>query len=151
MHVHASRVSSDSLRNECSSSTCDLSSVELAENLTSGRVAGMEIITFAQLHHRHNSLPQPQPQLPACLHHSSLRTRGHVDSCLSSTSEAAKSQKMRILTCGFQLGTQHGRAVQPHADGTSDSRVRDGKVVLREAYGTFGPAPYSCRVSCTVL
>ena len=69
------------LRNECSSSTCDLSSVELAENLTSGRVAVLHIITFAQLHHRHNSLPQPQPQLPAWVHHSCIAACGHVDSC----------------------------------------------------------------------
>ena len=108
-----------------------LFSVELAEKLTSGRVSRLHIITFAQLDHRHNSLPQPQPQLPAWVHHSSLRARGHVDSCLSSTSEAAKSQKMRISTCGLLCGPQHGRAVQPHADGTSDSRVRDGKVFLR--------------------
>ena len=99
------------LRNECSSSTCDLFSVELAENLTSGRVFEPNIITFAQLDHRHNSLPQPQPQLPAWVHHSCIAACGHVDSCrrallwLSTASAVEIDDKKYIFRCAASRAT----------------------------------------------
>ena len=141
MHVHASRVSSDSLRNECSSSTCDLSSVEMAEILTSGRVAVLHIITFAQLHHRHNSLPQPQPQLPAWVHHSCIAACGHVDSCKRALLwlSTASAVEIELENSFSRSAVSRATIVTIHVK--DDSRVRERTLVLRFVVAWGEPPP----------
>ena len=148
MHVHASRVLII-LAQRVQQQHMRLFSVELAENLTSGRVDVLHMITFAQLDHRHNSLPQPQPQLPAWVHHSCIAACGHVDSCrrallwLSTASAVEIRDKKYIFRCAASRATivLSGRA--------DDSRVRERKVVLRLVFGTLGPAPYVLCVNVT--
>ena len=129
------------LRNECSSSTCDLSSVELAENLTSGRVSGIEIIIFAQLHHRHNSLPQPQPQLTACLHHSCIAARSHLDSCKRALFwlSTASATEIELENSFTRSAVSRATIVTIHVK--DDSRVRERTLVLRFVVAWGGPPP----------
>ena len=121
-HFFAQRVQQQHMR---------LFSVEMAENLTSGRVAVLHIITFAQLDHRHNSLPQPQPQLPACLHHSCIAACGHVDSCKRALLwlSTASAVEIELENSFSRSAVSRATIVTIHVK--DDSRVRERTLVLR--------------------
>ena len=129
------------LRNECSSSTCDLFSVELAEILTSGRVLVLNIITFAQLHHRHNSLPQPQPQLPACLHHSCIAACSHLDSCKRALLWLSIASAVEIRDINYFITSAVSRATIVTIHVKDDSRMRERLAFLHFCCRVGGATP----------